>query len=368
MSKKIHYLQRLVRTLMRLLGRIFLPALARIEIEGIERFPHKGPLIVVGNHTGALEVVLLTVYAPRVVEYLGSIDIPHEAYIAPFIHSYGFIPIFRGNASRESLEAGLEVLRQGATLGLFPEGGIWEPAIRRAQSGVAWLSYRGDAPILPIGFGSTRGALSDMLRLKRPNLSMRVGEVLPPVQVIPGAARKRQLQEAATRIVEGIWALVPEDERPDPVPITDETFELVIEILDASGATVLVPETLSLKHGSELSKVIHRTTLFNNLLENLRLPVASLKVLHTQPALDDLLIATNAILDYLETDNPYYFTYRYGPDEGAAMRISIHEFQKLLAWVNERGYTLHAIPLRRFRRIDTAEFVTLRSPQEEDKW
>jgi hypothetical protein len=26
------------------------------------------------------------------------------------------------------------------------------------------------------------------------------------------------------------------------------------------------------------------------------------------------------------------------------------------------------VPLRRFRRSDTAEFVTLHSPQEEDKW
>jgi 1-acyl-sn-glycerol-3-phosphate acyltransferase len=239
MSKKSIYPQRrLLRSVMRLVGRIFLPLLTKVEVEGLERFPRTGSLIVVGNHTGALEVVLLTLYAPRIIEYLGSVDIPHEGYIATFIYTYGFIPVFRGNASRAAMEAGLEVLRQDAVLGLFPEGGIWEPSIRRAQAGVAWLSYRGEAPILPIGFGSTRGALVDMLRLKRPKLTMRVGELIPAIAVTPGKPRKQQLQEAADRIVDGIWALVPEEEQAEPIPIADETFAFAVEVLDMNGMSV----------------------------------------------------------------------------------------------------------------------------------
>ena len=369
MPRKIRYPQRqIIRTIMRLLGRIFLPLLARVEIEGIERFPRKGPLIVVGNHTGALEVVLLTVYAPRIVEYLGSVDIPHEGYIATFIYSYGFIPVFRGNASRASMEAGLEVLRQGAVLGLFPEGGIWEPIIRRAQAGVAWLSYRGDAPVLPIGFGSTRGALVDMLRLKRPRLTMRVGELIPAIKVVPGISRKQQLQEAADQIVDGIWALVPGDEQATPIPITDETFAFEVEVMDASDVAVNIPESLRLKHGPALSKVLHRVTLFNNFLNNLQLPVAPLKCIHTQPPLEALLTGTRAILDYLETENPYYFTYRYGAVEGAEMGEGVREFHDLIAWVQAQGYGLRAAPIRRYRRTDTGELVTLEIPQEEDKW
>jgi 1-acyl-sn-glycerol-3-phosphate acyltransferase len=106
----------------RVAGRILLPIIARVDIEGLERFPRNGPLIVVGNHTGALEVELLTVYAPRIAEYLVSIDIPHVGYITTFINLYDFIPVARGNASRASLEAVLEVLRQDAVLGLFPRG------------------------------------------------------------------------------------------------------------------------------------------------------------------------------------------------------------------------------------------------------
>jgi 1-acyl-sn-glycerol-3-phosphate acyltransferase len=334
----------------------------------LERFPSQGPLIVVGNHTGALEVVLLTVYAPRIVEYLGSVDIPHEGYIAAFINAYGFIPVFRGNADRSSMEACLEVLRQGKVLGLFPEGGIWEPAIRRSQAGVAWLSYHGKAPVLPIGFGSMRGALAALLRLKRPTLTMHVGELLPAIQLIPGRSRKQQLQEAADRIVDGIWSLVPEEEQTESIPIADESFAFEVEILDRDGVAINHPESLTLVHGSSLCKVLHRATLFNNLLNNLQLPVSPLKVLHTHPPLEDLLTATNAILGYLEKENSYYFTYRYGLSEGTAMRAGIQEFHDLIEWVQDQNYSLRATPIRSYRRTDTGEIVKHHIPQEEDKW
>jgi len=75
MVKKYRYPQRpFIRHSLRLIGRILLPLLARVKIEGLEHFPHIGPLIVTGDHTGAIEVVLLTLYTPRIIEYLEAID------------------------------------------------------------------------------------------------------------------------------------------------------------------------------------------------------------------------------------------------------------------------------------------------------
>jgi 1-acyl-sn-glycerol-3-phosphate acyltransferase len=357
-----------MRTLLRILGRVFVRLLARVEIHGLERFPREGPLIVVGNHTGAMEVVLLTIYSPRPIEYLGSVDIPHEGYIAAIVYSYGFIPIFRGKASRASLEASLDVLRQGGVLGLFPEGGIWEPAIRRAQAGVAWLSYRGQAPMLPIGFGSTRGALSDMLRLRRPRLTMYVGEPMPAVELLPGLPRKLAFQQASDHIVDAIWALVPEQEQPKTAPIEDETFAFRVEALDAQGSQHTIPAELLPEHGEALSKFIHRTTLFNNLLENLQLPVLPLKELQTHPPVTDLLAATGAILAYLERENPYYFTYRYGPKEGHAMGEGVRELHELLQWAHSNDLAIRATPVRRFRHAETGEIKLFTTPQETEKW
>ncbi len=369
MTYRVQYpRKRFVRFLLRMLGRIVVRLLARVEIHGLERFPRSGPLIVVGNHTGAMEVVLLTIYSPRLVEYLGSVDIPHEGYIAAFVYSYDFIPVFRGKASRDALESGLDVLRQDGVLGLFPEGGIWEPAIRRAQAGVAWLSYRGEAPILPIGFGSTRGVLSDMLRLRRPKLTMYVGEPMPAVELVPGTPRKTVFQHASDRIVDAIWALVPKDEQPEPIPIEDERFSFEVIALDRSRREQPIPADLEIEYGAALSKIVHRTTLFNNLLQNLRLPVEPLKRLDEHPDVEEMIAATSAILAYLEQDNPYYFTYRYGPKEGRAMGAGVREFHELLHWARAEGYQIQAKAKRTYRHAETGETHTFTKPQETEKW
>ena len=47
------------------------------------------------------------------------------------------------------------------------------------------MSQQAQAPVLPIGFGGIKGALDEMFRLKRPRLSMNVGELIPPVARVP---------------------------------------------------------------------------------------------------------------------------------------------------------------------------------------
>ncbi len=75
-------------------------------------------------------------------------------------------------------------------IGIFPEGGIWEPAIRKAHSGVAFMSYHGQAPVLPIGFTPTAGALAEALSFKRPAVEMRIGKLIPSV-----TTRERTIQK-----------------------------------------------------------------------------------------------------------------------------------------------------------------------------
>ncbi|MEJ2598746.1 MAG: 1-acyl-sn-glycerol-3-phosphate acyltransferase, partial [Anaerolineales bacterium] len=94
--------KRLARGLARGLGRVLLPAFFEIEIEGWENFPKEGPLLVVGNHTAAMEAVLMVVYTPWQVEMIGAGDIPQEKIIEWVISFYGSIPIRRGSFDRQA--------------------------------------------------------------------------------------------------------------------------------------------------------------------------------------------------------------------------------------------------------------------------
>ena len=73
LQTQIRYPRRIIaRQLLRTVARTFLPLLSDISITGKNNFPKMGPLIVVGNHTAAMEVVMMTVYAPWIIEFMGS--------------------------------------------------------------------------------------------------------------------------------------------------------------------------------------------------------------------------------------------------------------------------------------------------------
>lgn len=356
--------RRLIRGLMRSIGRLGLPLLARSDIDGLEKFPKQGPLIVVGNHTGAMEVVLMTVYARRQVEYMGAVDIDNDSALMAFTRAYGLIPLQRGQTSRSSLETGLEVLRSGGVIGIFPEGGIWDASLRRAHTGVAWLSYHAQAPILPIGFSDTTGALGALIRLQRPRLTMRVGDLRSPVQISPGQPRKSQLQQAAQDVLAAIFALVPGEGQL----IYDESFSLHLRLFNQGDEEIPLPVELQPVRGDVFSKVLHRATLISTLRDNLHLPVAVLHRLQRPQPAAEVAVATRAILDYIQNQNPYYFSYRYGIPEGAAMVAAITEMDQVARWAAERHLSLEAEAVRQFRSSPDGPLMIERDPVKVWKW
>lgn len=358
----------LVRQFFRLAGRLLLRILARIQIEGMENYPRQGRLIVVANHSGVMETVLMTCFAPRQIEYMGSVDIPHEPQMAIFMNAYKFIPVYRGNVSLSAMKMGVEVLHQEGVIGIFPEGGIWEPAIRKAQSGVAWISHHGQAPILPIGFSATSGALGKALRLKRPILKMHIGKVIPAVTLAKDIPKKQQFDQAAQHIMDTVWQLVPEEDRQPYDDLLYEHFSFEVNVLDPDGNAVPIPANLKLKHGPSLSKILYRTTLINNFQQNLKINIQPLKTLPEHPSASSLNRTTSEILAYLNDTNPYYFTYRYGQEEGARMQAAVQEFHDLSAWADASQFQIHAVPIRRFRTAGMEHEVIETQPTELAKW
>jgi 1-acyl-sn-glycerol-3-phosphate acyltransferase len=335
------------RGLARLAGRALLPLLTRAEIRGREQFPAEGPLLVVGNHVAAMEVVLMVAYTPQPLELLGPRDLPPRGAIGVLARFYGYIGVLRGQPDRVALTSALGVLRQGGAVGLFPEGGVWETGPREAKRGVAWLSQQAQAPVLPIGFGGLKGALDDMLRLKRPRLSMNVGELLPPVRCPRGRGRKACLQAAATEILDAVMELVPESERPDRVEPLNERFEFVVGLWDERGEAMAAPEGLGLTQSAALCRFFYRPALLNILHKDVHLPVEPLKELSDVRDPASLAGALGAILGYLE-ENPFFLTYRFGRAEGQAMGEGLCELHALTSWAAGAGASVRVRATRRY--------------------
>lgn len=359
---------RLIRLTFQFTGKFLIKLLTKTEFGGMENYPKSGKLIVVANHTGVMETVLMTCFAPRQIEYMGSVDIPHEPQLAAFMNLYKYIPVFRGNVSPSSMKMGLEVLNQNGVIGIFPEGGIWEPAIRKAQAGVAWLSHHGNAPILPIGFSATAGKLQEALAFKRPTLKMRIGTIIPPVEIFPGQPKKHQYEQAAQKIMDAVWGLLPEEELVEQEKITKERFEFEINVLDIQGISIPIPENLKLTNGPSLSKILYRSTLINNFRDNLGLNIKPLKNLNKNPSPEEIIDSTGQILNYLQKVNPFYFTYRYGQSEGRKMRDGIHQLHELSKWASQNQYQIQAVPKRIYLLEGSIQEIIETHPQELMKW
>lgn len=370
MAYSIKYPRKVViRSLFRYLVRGLFPILSQTSITGLEKFPKKGPLIVIGNHTGAMETVLMGAYSPRALEFMGAMEMPWNGWMGIVINMYGLIPVYRGYTSTKTMKIAVDVLRQGGMLGLFPEGGFWEPGKQKAQTGASWLSYMAQSPVLPIGFGDTRGKMAEVFQLKRPSFEMNVGDVLPPVRLAGAKSKKESLQQAADALMDAVWSLVPEDERKRKESRPEnETFSLAVQILDGTGNPVPIPPELTLTDGSWISRFAHRPNLIDSIRDYIFIPVQVLKELDRKPPAEEIYMAAHSMLEYVEKENPQYFNYRYGYKDGAAFQHSFRQLRDLMKWAMEKDYLVEAEVRYEYTDPGTRERYVLRVPEEVEQW
>ncbi len=166
----------------------------RVECDQSKLFlPKSGPMIIIANHSGfmGLDAVILGHEIKRHTRRLPQI-IAHKLW---FIRPEISVHVERFGLRPATLASGLELLRQGKILILFPEGeeGNFKPSryryrLRRFRRGFLRLALLTGAPIVPaviVGAEETHITLSQ-IRWARPLL----GTLIPiPLNVLPLPAR-----------------------------------------------------------------------------------------------------------------------------------------------------------------------------------
>lgn len=349
--------RRFQRGMLRSLGRLILPAAFNLRITGAEHFPKSGPLIIAGNHSAAMEIILMCVFTPWQVEMLAGVEIPPDEHFYEAVKNFfGFIPIRRGQMDRKALNQSLDTLKQNGVVGIFPEGGIWEPGVKTAHNGVAWLSYRSGAPVLPVYFGGSVGAIGNAVKLKRPKVTMDIGKVIPAAKVPDGMSRKAYFQHYATQVMQAVRALIPPDMPEERAIIIDERFEFDFIVYNHVGEEIDV-QHLTIDHPSALAKFFHRPGILKVFTSNLRLRTDVLEHLHQERNPREMANAIQLVLNYLNNDNRAFLTYRFGREEGQAMKLGLEELHALATWAADSHATLHLKPIRRYHLPDEEEEI-----------
>lgn len=349
--KPIHYPTR--RRVLHRVGKILQPILSRTHVTGQEYIPSSGPLIVVGNHTAFIEGLLMILSMPWPIDLIGAGDVPLHGGFVFLQQWWGFIPINRGEIDRTGLKAASTILEAGGTLGIFPEGGIWDHKIGDARLGVAYLSQQTGTPILPMGFGGLIGAVKKITHLQRPIMTVNIGPVIPAVPTSENYRERKALaQKASQQIMEAIYSLVPADDEINRLGNRQEQYAFDVQLIDERGQSVAVPPELIIPHGEDLSYFFHRPVLISVVIDNLRRPAEVLRHFDTEREPTRFAAALRETLQVFTREKPAFLSYRLGNKQAARIVEGLRRFETLSKWAAERNLSMRVRPQAIFTYAD----------------
>jgi 1-acyl-sn-glycerol-3-phosphate acyltransferase len=154
---------------------------------GLENVPDSGPAILASNHLSVIDSIFLPLAVKRPVYFLAKSDYFTGRGVRGFVirwlmNSLGQLSIDRsgGKASEASLQTGLQVLRRGDLLGIYPEG-TRSPngKLFRGRTGVARMILEGHVPVIPVAMIDTEKAMPIGRRIpKVRRIGVVIGEPL----------------------------------------------------------------------------------------------------------------------------------------------------------------------------------------------
>src|SRR5215510_162097 len=96
--------------------------LCRIDAPDLDKVPMQGPLIVISNHTGQLEVaVFFGQLQPRPMTGWAKMEAWDNAFLRWLFNLWGLIPVRRGEGDTSALRKALQALGAGYIFVVEPE-------------------------------------------------------------------------------------------------------------------------------------------------------------------------------------------------------------------------------------------------------
>ena len=192
----------------------------RLRIDGMENIPRSGPALVVGNHVGSIDPVILGINIPRLdVYYMAKSELFEKPFVGwLFRHNHAF-PVVRDSPDRTALRRALDILARGHVLLLYPEGTrSSDGSLSRAQAGAGFIARHSGVPIIPVAAQGSDRVLPRGARIPRRR----------PVHIIIGSrftlletdenGRTISNQQAADDMMARVAALLPTGRRDSAGP------------------------------------------------------------------------------------------------------------------------------------------------------
>lgn len=211
--------------------RIYFRFTLRIDAPGgMDKIPAQGPLIVITNHTGQVEVpVFATLLQPRKITGWGKVEAFKNPFLRWVFSAWDIIPVHRGEADMSALKSALRMLEEGRIFGIAPEGTRNKTGIlRRGLPGAAILALKSGAPVLPVAHWGGEVFLKNLKRFKRTDFHIRIGE--PFYVKAEGKVTGEMRQQMVDEMMYKIAAMMPEQYRGEYSDLSKASEKFLVNI------------------------------------------------------------------------------------------------------------------------------------------
>ena len=185
----------------------------RLEVAGREAVPPYGPLIVVANHLSYTDPPLLVASLPRPLHFIAKQELFGDSIRRFTLRKFNVSPFDRSGNGVDAMRLMLRLLAEDRAVMIFPEGHRSpDHTMKEAMLGVAYLAFKSQAPILPVGVTGTEKCSS--WRMPFPMCRMRANIGQPfTLPVIEGKPSRQVLGTMRDMVMGRIAAMLPEEYR-----------------------------------------------------------------------------------------------------------------------------------------------------------
>ncbi len=132
---------------------ICLTVVNRYKIFGLENIPETGGVIIASNHASYIDppVVGASSRKKRMTHFMARDTLFRKKLMGAFLHKVGVIPLDREKGDIKAMKTAIQLLKDGASVALFPEGTRSEDGeFQPPKPGVGFLVAKGEAPVVPV--------------------------------------------------------------------------------------------------------------------------------------------------------------------------------------------------------------------------
>ncbi len=154
---------------------------SRVKVEGLEHVPQDGAVLFVSNHQALFDILLILGYIPKPKGFIAKKEIEKIPLVSTWMLHIKCIFMDRKNIRQSlmSINQGIDYLKRGYSLVIFPEGTrSMDGKLQDFKPGALKLAVKSEVPIVPVTINGTGKILGKDWRVHASDVDMKIS---PPI-------------------------------------------------------------------------------------------------------------------------------------------------------------------------------------------